>query len=169
MRALGAEVKALREDVERAKREADKYVRVEQTIREWREVITPIEKSLMSLGIPSQLDAPDVRAKFRAWLELLGARVMVHPSSLVGARVMVHPFSTVKAPATLILHLTRLDVGSELATTEVPPLEVPVGPPNWVPSSPYEGEADDWTPEPLTPDLTIDSRSSRTTIDLSRS
>jgi hypothetical protein len=76
---VGAEVQAKREEVERARCKAEKYKKVEQVIGEWTQYLTMWSDNLDKLGDPYHLSHPSTRAAYRRWLEMLGARVTVHP------------------------------------------------------------------------------------------
>ena len=117
MRALGSEVQVLRGEYAQAEKNATHYEQVEQTIGEWEDYLELWQDNLEHFGSIYYLDAPESREAHRRWLEMLGARVVVHPRA-----------DATLPLATLQVHLTRLDHAAKLLPSTEPPVEVPVVP-----------------------------------------
>jgi hypothetical protein len=96
--------------VARIGRAAKKYERVEQAVHDWEDYLGLWRDNIAWMSNAYYLSSPWKRLVTRAWLEALGARVIVNP---YGSATL----------ATLQLHLTRLDVGKSADTGS---LDVPV-------------------------------------------
>jgi len=117
MRALGSEVQVLRGEYAQAEKNATHYEQIEQVIGEWEDYLELWQDNLEHLGSIYYLDAPECREAHRRWLEMLGARVVVHPRA-----------DATLPLATLQVHLTRLDHAAKPLPPTEPPVEVPVVP-----------------------------------------
>jgi len=147
-------VKAKREEVEQAKRKADKYEQVERAIGQWTDYLNAEESNIDSLGDPYSLSRPHVRQTHRWWLELLNAKVIVHPAATVRAG---GPLGTLR------LHLTAIDPRGTLAASAAAngAVEVPVMPvapeplrhggylPHWKERDPDRDDWEGWTEEEI--------------------
>lgn len=116
---LGSEIETLRVVCDNARRAAEKYERVEQSVGEWKDYLATAQDNVELLGDLNTLSRPEIRAMHRRWQEALGARVIVHP---IGSELGL---------ATLQLHLNQLDLSTARTRNDEVPLavqELPVAP-----------------------------------------